>query len=47
MANELGAVDATLTSMCQRGIYDHLVGAIARYSMDERWLAPYSQKNAV
>jgi len=44
MANELGAVDATLTSMCQRGIYDHLAGGIARYSMDERWLAPYSKK---
>jgi uncharacterized protein YyaL (SSP411 family) len=40
MANELGAVDATLTGMCQRGIYDHLAGGIARYSMVERWLAP-------
>ena len=40
----LGAVDVTLTGMCQGGIYDHLAGGFARYSTDERWLAPHFEK---
>jgi uncharacterized protein YyaL (SSP411 family) len=38
------AVDNTLTHICQGGIYDHLGGGFARYSVDERWLAPHFEK---
>jgi uncharacterized protein YyaL (SSP411 family) len=38
------AVDHTLTNICQGGIYDHLGGGFARYSVDERWLAPHFEK---
>ena len=37
-------VDRTLTHMCQGGIYDHLGGGFARYSVDERWLVPHFEK---
>ncbi len=38
------AVDVTLANICQGGIYDHLGGGFARYSVDERWLAPHFEK---
>ncbi len=38
------AVVTTLTSLCQGGIYDHLGGGFARYSTDDRWLAPHFEK---
>ena len=38
------AVELTLTKMCQGGIYDHLGGGFARYSVDERWLVPHFEK---
>lgn len=38
------AVLATLTSLCQGGIYDHLGGGFARYSTDDHWLAPHFEK---
>jgi uncharacterized protein YyaL (SSP411 family) len=38
------AVVTTLTNICQGGIYDHLGGGFARYSTDERWLAPHFEK---
>jgi uncharacterized protein len=38
------AVDVTLANICQGGIYDHLAGGFARYSVDERWLAPHFEK---
>ena len=38
------AVDVTLTHICQGGIYDHLGGGFARYSVDERWLVPHFEK---
>ncbi|MFD1624673.1 thioredoxin domain-containing protein [Azospirillum griseum] len=38
------AVLNTLTNMAQGGIYDHLGGGFARYSTDERWLAPHFEK---
>jgi len=38
------AVEKTLTHICQGGIYDHLGGGFARYSVDERWLAPHFEK---
>ena len=39
-----GAVDITLSNICQGGIYDHVAGGFARYSVDERWLAPHFEK---
>jgi len=38
------AVETTLTNICQGGIYDHLGGGFARYSVDERWLVPHFEK---
>ena len=38
------AVLHTVERMCQGGIYDHLGGGFARYSTDERWLAPHFEK---
>ncbi len=38
------AVTVTLTRICQGGIYDHLGGGFARYSVDEHWLAPHFEK---
>jgi uncharacterized protein YyaL (SSP411 family) len=38
------AVEITLKNICQGGIYDHLGGGFARYSVDERWLAPHFEK---
>jgi uncharacterized protein len=38
------AVDLTLTQIAQGGIYDHLGGGFARYSVDERWLVPHFEK---
>ena len=34
----------TLDNICQGGIYDHLGGGFARYSVDERWLVPHFEK---
>ncbi len=38
------AVEVSLDNMCQGGIYDHLGGGFARYSVDERWLVPHFEK---
>ena len=38
------AVELTLTPYRQGGIYDHLGGGFARYSVDERWLVPHFEK---
>ena len=38
------AVDITLDHICEGGIYDHLGGGFARYSVDERWLVPHFEK---
>ncbi len=40
----LQAVETTLTRICQGGIYDHLGGGFARYSVDARWLVPHFEK---
>ncbi|MFV3127333.1 thioredoxin domain-containing protein [Niveispirillum sp. KHB5.9] len=34
----------TLTRMAQGGIYDHLGGGFARYSVDAEWLVPHFEK---
>jgi len=38
------AVVLTLDNICQGGIYDHLGGGFARYSVDARWLVPHFEK---
>lgn len=38
------AVLTTLTHICQGGIYDHLGGGFARYSVDAEWLVPHFEK---
>jgi uncharacterized protein len=38
------AVTLTLDRMCQGGIYDHLGGGFARYSVDAHWLVPHFEK---
>jgi uncharacterized protein len=43
-ARSLHAVRLTLDKMARGGIYDHLGGGFARYSTDERWLAPHFEK---
>ncbi len=37
-------VDLNLTKMARGGIYDHLGGGFARYSVDEEWLVPHFEK---
>jgi len=37
-------VTVTLDRMAAGGIYDHLGGGFARYSVDARWLAPHFEK---
>jgi len=43
-SHALHMVTQTLDKMSRGGIYDHLGGAFARYSTDERWLAPHFEK---
>ena len=38
------AVMTTLTALCEGGIYDHLGGGFARYSVDDEWLVPHFEK---
>src|SRR5439155_12371171 len=40
----LDMVTLTLDKMAGGGIYDHLAGGFARYSVDERWLVPHFEK---
>ncbi len=40
----LEMVTLTLDKMACGGIYDHLAGGFARYSVDERWLVPHFEK---
>ncbi|MGI9420868.1 MAG: thioredoxin domain-containing protein [Geminicoccaceae bacterium] len=37
-------VTHTLNRICQGGIYDHIGGGFARYSVDDRWLVPHFEK---
>ena len=38
------AVKILLDNVCSRGLYDHLQGGVARYSTDDRWIAPHFEK---
>ncbi len=40
----LEAVQSALNGMAHGGIYDHLGGGFARYSVDEQWLVPHFEK---
>ena len=40
----LAAVETTLRRMANGGIYDHLGGGFARYSVDAYWLVPHFEK---
>jgi uncharacterized protein YyaL (SSP411 family) len=43
-ADAKNGVVTTLRHICQGGIYDHLGGGFARYSVDEYWLVPHFEK---
>ena len=43
-AEALHACVLTLERMSNGGIYDHVGGGLARYSVDERWLVPHFEK---
>ena len=43
-ARPLEMVEVTLEKMALGGIYDHLGGGFARYSVDEEWLVPHFEK---
>jgi uncharacterized protein len=38
------AVKVLFDNVCSRGLYDHLLGGIARYSTDDRWIVPHFEK---
>jgi len=38
------AIKILLDNVCSRGLYDQLIGGIARYSTDDRWIAPHFEK---
>ncbi len=40
----LAAATRSLDAMCAGGIYDHLGGGFARYSVDAQWLVPHFEK---
>jgi len=42
--NARAMVVTTLDHLSRGGIYDHLDGGFARYSVDERWLVPHFEK---
>ncbi len=43
-AQALGAVSISLDAMAAGGIYDHIGGGFARYSVDGQWLVPHFEK---
>ena len=40
----LKPVELILKQLCSQGIYDHVEGGIARYTVDENWLVPHFEK---
>jgi uncharacterized protein len=44
IASCVDGVEQALLHIAQGGIYDHLGGGFARYSVDERWLVPHFEK---
>ena len=37
-------VDLIIKQLCSKGIYDHVEGGIARYTVDEDWIIPHFEK---
>ena len=40
----LEPVDLVIKQLCSKGIYDHVEGGIARYTVDEDWIVPHFEK---
>ena len=40
----LKPVDLIIKQLCSKGIYDHVEGGIARYTVDEDWVIPHFEK---
>ncbi len=40
----LNPVDLIINQLCSKGIYDHVEGGIARYTIDEDWIVPHFEK---
>ena len=40
----LDPVKLIINKLCSRGIYDHVEGGIARYTVDEDWIIPHFEK---
>ena len=37
-------LDLIIKQLCSKGIYDHVEGGIARYTVDENWIVPHFEK---
>ena len=40
----LEPIDLIIKQLCSKGIYDHVEGGIARYTVDEEWIIPHFEK---
>ena len=40
----LKPVELIMRQLCSKGIYDHVEGGIARYTVDENWIIPHFEK---
>ncbi len=40
----LKPVEIIINQLCSKGIYDHVEGGIARYTVDENWIVPHFEK---
>ena len=40
----LEPVELVIKQLCSKGIYDHVEGGIARYTVDENWIVPHFEK---
>ncbi len=40
----LKPIDIVIEKLCSKGIYDHVEGGIARYTVDEDWIIPHFEK---
>ena len=40
----LDPVETLVKQLCSKGIYDHVEGGIARYTVDESWIVPHFEK---
>ena len=40
----LEPIELVIKQLCSKGIYDHVEGGIARYTVDENWIVPHFEK---